>query len=399
MSRPRISIIIPTFNRGQFIAECLNSLLTQTLPASQIIVVNDGSTDNTGQALDPYRDKIEYFDTEGQLGKAVAINLGVEKVTGDYLWIFDDDDVALPQALERFVAPLEAHAHYGFSYSTFYYTATDPKSDRIGPVLYELEIPDVVERGFIVPLLEDNFLGGAALFARMSCYRELGPFDPALFRSQDYEMAIRIARRFSGVRVPGKPTFHYRQHEGDRGNSRDRFKIESRMKKWLDYDSLIFQKLYRELTLADYLAPGAPLAELGRQALLQRMTIMASKLLMPELLQDLHHLAKVSDTRPLSAQEKLIVRFLVRCWYHRLAFLHNHREFPEAVRKLSRSSKVISLLRGEILKAMLTQRGKYLGPRQMRETFARSLHLYWGNLSKIGQLTGVGRTALSGQDQ
>ncbi len=224
---PTVTVLIPTFNRGDFLAECLDSIQSQTLPPSQIIVVNDGSTDHTLEVLKPYRDRIEYIETP-QLGKPAALNAGLERVTGDYLWIFDDDDVALPEALARFVEPLENHPEHGFSYSTYYYTASRPEDNRIGSILDESRIPDVHERGFLIPLLEGNFLGGAALFARTSCYARVGNFDTRLVRSQDYEMAIRIARRFSGIRVPGGATFHYRQHEGLRGSTRDRFQVGTR---------------------------------------------------------------------------------------------------------------------------------------------------------------------------
>src|SRR3989338_4269347 len=100
-NHPKITVLIPTFNRAAFLAECLDSLLSQTLPATQILVANDGSTDNTLEVLKPYRNRIDYTETP-QLGKPSAINFAMDKVTGDYLWIFDDDDVCLPDALERF---------------------------------------------------------------------------------------------------------------------------------------------------------------------------------------------------------------------------------------------------------------------------------------------------------
>ena len=175
-STPTVTVLVPTYNREDFLAECLDSILSQTLAPSQIIVINDGSTDHTLEVLEPYRDRIEYIETP-QLGKPAAINAGLERVTGEYLWIFDDDDVALPEALARFVEPLENHPEHGFSYSTFYYTASRPQDNRIGPILHESGVRDLHEWGFLIPLLEANFLGGAALFARTSCYACVGNFD------------------------------------------------------------------------------------------------------------------------------------------------------------------------------------------------------------------------------
>jgi len=201
---PRITVLIPTFNRAKYIERCLESIFAQTISPAQVIIVNDGSTDSTGAVLAPYMDAIDYFETD-QLGKPGVLNEGLKHVKGDYLWIFDDDDVALPDAPERFVAPLETNPDLGFSFSTFHFTVSNEDDAGLGEVWHTSTIPDLDQRGFTVPLLESNFLGGAALFARTACYDEVGPFNPRLLRSQDYEMAIRISRRFSGVRVAGGP--------------------------------------------------------------------------------------------------------------------------------------------------------------------------------------------------
>jgi hypothetical protein len=105
------------------------------------------------------------------------------------------------------------------------------EDNRIGNILGESNIPDLQNQGLLIPLLESNFLGGAALFARIACYRRVGNFDPILIRSQDYEMAIRISRQFTGVLLSGGLTFHYSQHEGMRGSTRDRFKANNQRNK------------------------------------------------------------------------------------------------------------------------------------------------------------------------
>ncbi|UCG35509.1 MAG: glycosyltransferase family 2 protein [Candidatus Omnitrophota bacterium] len=85
---PKITVLIPTFNRAEYLAECLDSIITQTLPPHQIIVVNDGSTDQTVKVIENYLKSIEYFETN-QFGKPCAINHGLERTLGEYLWIFD----------------------------------------------------------------------------------------------------------------------------------------------------------------------------------------------------------------------------------------------------------------------------------------------------------------------
>jgi len=69
---PQITVLVPTFNRADFLAECLRSLLNQSLPASHLILVNDGSEDHTLSGIKPYLDKIKYYETD-QVGKPSAI--------------------------------------------------------------------------------------------------------------------------------------------------------------------------------------------------------------------------------------------------------------------------------------------------------------------------------------
>ena len=304
------------------------------------------------KVIENYLGSVEHLETN-QLGKSCAVNYGLEETLGEYLWIFDDDDVALPDALERFVEPLEKHPEYGFSYSTFFYSATRTKNHKIKKVLSESKIPDLKKKGFLVPLLESNFLGGAALFARTSCYKQVGKFDPDLLRSQDYDMAIRIARSFKGIRVHGGATFRYRQHKGLRGNLKDQFISRFVLKKWLQYDQIFFRRLYGELPLSEFLPPDNNLENKTRQALIQRMAIMASKLLIEEVVKDLQELAALSDFTPLSNTEKTIIKNMVASGSaYNVGNICASPTFCHIIRQLSKSSSVISLLQTEIFRAL-----------------------------------------------
>ena len=353
---PKITVLIPTFNRANFLAECLDSILNQKLPASQIIVVNDGSTDNTRKVLEPYMPRIDYLECN-QIGKPGAINCGFEKVSGDYLWIFDDDDVALPDALRRFVTPLEQNLDYDYSFSTFLYTNTEEKSYHLGKTTHHSGIPDLKTRGALIPLLEANYLGGAALFTRTKCYDKVGLFDEKLFRSQDYEMAIRIVRHFKGIQLEGPSTFHYRQHTGLRGNNRDRFGSDLQRMKWLEYDQILFRDLYKSLPLEEYLPPDSKnsLEKLKRQALLQRVTIMASKLLIQEIGEDIRTIAELKNEAPFNAEEKRMIRRMITTSpFYKTGTLFDHPEFTEAIRCTSKST-TIKALRNEVVRSLLVR--------------------------------------------
>ena len=374
-SVPSITILVPTFNRAKYLAECLDSLLAQTFPATQVIVVNDGSTDDTQAVLAPYRGRIDYLETP-QLGKPGSLNKAIERVRGEYLWIFDDDDVALPDALARLVEPLEASREYDFSYSSYFFTPSAPNTNRIGTPAYEYTLPDVQTRGPLLPLLEANYLGGAALFARTSCYGVVGNFDAALLRSQDYEMAFRFVKKFRGTAIRDA-TFHYRQHEDVRGNSRDRFDSKTKLVKWLEYDQKFFRKFYLEWPLEDYTPPGTAPDRVERLGLLQRFALMCNKLLTIEALRDLEALAALDDSRPFTHPEKEVVRALIKgSWYFRMMNVLEQPEILGALREHAPKSRFIAALRAEIVGAVIVLNLRHPHPKRILNGL-RCSGLYW----------------------
>jgi glycosyltransferase involved in cell wall biosynthesis len=170
--RPRVSVIVPTFNRSRFIVDCLESLLAQTLPPAELIVVDDQSSDATRSVLATYGDRIVHLETPSQLGKPGAVNLGLEHATGEYIWVFDDDDVALPDALARFTDALERHPECGFSWSPWFVADTMPDGS-LGPATFETREPDIATIGFLPALLERNFLGGGGALRAQAVLRRV----------------------------------------------------------------------------------------------------------------------------------------------------------------------------------------------------------------------------------
>ena len=341
MSRaePKVTVLIPTFNRARYLPQCLDSILGQTLKPYQVILVNDGSTDDTRDVIKPYRDRIDYAEIENK-GKSNAVNHGLLMATGDYVWIFDDDDVVIPDAIERFVAPLEEWPEYDYSFSTFFVTRKEEGDDGLGAIVRESMIPDLESRGPLIPLLEANYLGGAAIFTRRSCYDRVGGYDTDLVRSQDYEMAIRLTRAFKGVRVQGGPTFYLRRHQESRGSLRDRFPAAHQKTKWLQYGQVIFRRLHKELPLEDYLPPGSCLKEERRQALLQRLAIMACKLLVSEVIEDLEELKQLNSPRPFSdAERKIIAKMVLQTPWQSETKLFDTLSFQAGINNIIFSNK------------------------------------------------------------
>jgi len=108
VNSPRVSVIIPTYNRAQMLVECLESVISQTFTDYEVIVIDDGSTDDTGELVKPYLDRIEYIKHENK-GNAAARNSGLDIARGELIAFLDSDDLWLPGKLEREVDYLDGH--------------------------------------------------------------------------------------------------------------------------------------------------------------------------------------------------------------------------------------------------------------------------------------------------
>ena len=106
MSAPKISVVVPTYNQGQFIEQTLASIIGQQWPNLEILVIDGGSTDQTAQVVEKYRGSIAHFVSEKDSGQAEAINKGFRMATGDILCWLNSDDMYLPCTLERIAALL-----------------------------------------------------------------------------------------------------------------------------------------------------------------------------------------------------------------------------------------------------------------------------------------------------
>jgi len=380
LTRAEISVLLPTYNRDRFVAESLESVFAQTLPPSQVIVINDGSTDHTAAALEPFGERIVYLESENR-GKPSALNLGMAQVTGEYVWIMDDDDVAMSDALERHIAILESRPEVGWTYSSYVESTTNPEDLRIAPQR-EKTLPNFPDEEFLVRLMEQCFLIHPTTLVRASCYREVGPFDPALVRCQDYEMAVRLARRFPCARVAG-PTIYYRIHGGARGSGRDTFKAGQIQEKWLEYMQVFIRELRKEMPLSEYLpggqAPDGKTSNL-RYAYLRRMGIMARKRLYDEMIEDLRLAAQENSTdfSTLAPTERDLLHELYNSVNDPLFF---QTDLLRRMRSACRGS-VGSAIRGELIRCLYWDTLNTLRKGTLSQVFS--------NASAAMQLSGIG---------
>ncbi|MGH9799036.1 MAG: glycosyltransferase family A protein, partial [Blastocatellia bacterium] len=124
---PAVSIIIPAYNLAPYIAETLDSVFAQTCRDFEIIVINDGSTDDTEERIAPYRNRIVYIRQENR-GVMAARNVGLQAARGRYIALLDGDDLWLPNFLEVLVGMLEADPDLSVAYPNARYFGW-PKHD------------------------------------------------------------------------------------------------------------------------------------------------------------------------------------------------------------------------------------------------------------------------------
>ena len=117
---PTVSVIIPTYNRADYLIEAVESVFSQTFDDYEIIIVDDGSTDNTRECLEPLiaENKVRYFYQDDR-SKSAARNMGIKLASGKYIAFLDSDDIFLPTKLEKQVLFLDQNTEVGFVHSWF----------------------------------------------------------------------------------------------------------------------------------------------------------------------------------------------------------------------------------------------------------------------------------------
>jgi glycosyltransferase involved in cell wall biosynthesis len=167
---PKVSVIIPSYNHGRYILQAIESVFSQTYDDYEIIVVDDGSTDNTEEAVKPYWERIRYFYKEHG-GDASARNFGTRKANGEYLVFLDADDLLMPKKLEIQATILDENPDIGFVYSDFY-NIIDNKISHT-PALNR-KLPS----GFIAKeLFMESFIPIHTEMVRRQCFKDSGLFD------------------------------------------------------------------------------------------------------------------------------------------------------------------------------------------------------------------------------
>jgi glycosyltransferase involved in cell wall biosynthesis len=209
---PRISIVTPSFNQGQYIEETILSVLNQGYPNVEYIVVDGGSTDNTPAILDRYRNRVAYAVSEPDRGQSHAINKGMARATGEIVTWLNSDDMLAPGALASVALAFELHdadmiAGICQLYKNGRMVGQHLTSCADGPLpLGEmLDLDNCWNMG-------QFFYQPEVMFKRDLWLRAGGRVDERLFFSMDYELWLRFAKAGARIHVIGRPVARFRFH-------------------------------------------------------------------------------------------------------------------------------------------------------------------------------------------
>lgn len=208
---PKVSVIIPTYNRAGMVCEAIESVLNQTFKDVEAIVVDDGSTDGTGEVLrGRYDERVRYF-YQPNSGRSAARNRGIEASNARYLLFLDSDDFLLPQAVEHEVAFLDAHPDVDVVYTDgFFCDATGQNASRIALARPAHSLDNLLED----MVISNVILACHTAMVRRSALDTIGPpyFDKMLRGTEDEDLWIRLAARGSAFVYLDVPTCQYRVH-------------------------------------------------------------------------------------------------------------------------------------------------------------------------------------------
>jgi glycosyltransferase involved in cell wall biosynthesis len=219
--KPLVSAIIPTYNRGWIIKEAVDSVMSQDYRDFELIIVDDGSTDNTPEILNSYRGDILVFKQENQ-GVSAARNRGIAEASGRFIAFLDSDDLWLPQKLFRQVEFFNKNPDAQICQTEETWIR---KGVRVNPKKRHKKPWGMI----FEPSLALCLVSPSAVMIRRSLFEEVGGFDETLPACEDYDLWLRISCRYP-VYLIDTPLIIKRGGHNDQLSASpglDKFRIES----------------------------------------------------------------------------------------------------------------------------------------------------------------------------
>lgn len=217
-SPPLVSIIVPVYNAESYLRASLDSIVAQSYPHREILVMDDASTDGSAEIIASYGDRVMHHRQPANRGQFANVNAGLALAQGKYIAIYHADDIYAPTIVEREVAYLENHPDAGAVFCLDIFVNAQGKEYgrlRLPP---ELETDQPLSYVVIVNGLltyKNRFLVGPTSMVRASVYRELGPYRGEEYRiAADLEMWARIAKHYP-IGIVREHLHYYRHGHGN----------------------------------------------------------------------------------------------------------------------------------------------------------------------------------------
>ena len=226
----KVSVIIPTYNSARYLPEAIESVLAQTYRDYEIIVIDDGSKDNTKEVVGPYRDRITYLEGDNA-GPSEARNRGIRASSGPYVAFLDADDLWYPDKLKRQLEVFSENRDYDLVHTDGSYSRSP--SSQPGRTWFSLK--KKVPSGWVFSdLLNESFIILSSVVVKRESLERVGLFDQNVDRWHGYDLWLRIAfeRQIGSIEAP---LFFRRIHETNRFYSEPLKEVKSFitvMKKW-----------------------------------------------------------------------------------------------------------------------------------------------------------------------
>ena len=244
---PLVSVVMPAFNAVSFLADSVASVAAQTHRAVELLIVDDGSSDDTVRVAEEFaaRDqRVRVIRSPRHVGTSAARNLALDAMRGDYVCFLDADDAFLPNKIEMQVAFLQANPSYGLVFSDVYHSYGNLQPIR----LHRTGVPPL---SFHELLTVRNWFTPIVPLLTRSLVRSVGPFDENLVPAEDWDYWIRCAEVTSFGYLPG-PVGVYREHRDQ--TSRQSERIRMAQERLIDKHFSRTQRIYARARAACYLS-------------------------------------------------------------------------------------------------------------------------------------------------
>jgi len=227
---PRVSILLTCFNHRAFIEQAVEGIRSQTYRDLEVIAIDDGSTDGTREWLSEQPDITLVFNPNN-IGTYATLNVGLEKATGEFIAVLNDDDVWLPDKLDRQVAMMDERLSVGLVHTGGHFIDGAGAKQEGNPLGFRF--PTFETGDLLLGLVYENKIIASAALARRACFERLGGFDESYFGSGDWQMWYRIAEEYE-VGFVNEPLTLYRVHGANASHKLERiWRDDERLRTWM----------------------------------------------------------------------------------------------------------------------------------------------------------------------